>query len=82
MEKIEVKRETATQLFYREVAELRPRLPKNWKSRFLLKYPDYDTVRGSHALMNVIAGKSTDQVVLEGIREIVKEFEVEEGSHE
>jgi hypothetical protein len=70
-------RETATQAFYREVSELKPRLPKDWKNRFVQKYPDYDTIRGGVILHNVINGASTDAVVLAGIREIISDYETQ-----
>lgn len=66
------KRETATQAFYREVAELRPLLPKDWKLKFIAKHPEYDSYKGGVVLHNVINGSSTDPVVLEGMREIVQ----------
>lgn len=77
MSKATLKPETATQAFYREIAELKPRLPKDWKTRFFQKYPAYDSYRGGILLHHVINGNSTDSTVLTGIREIVKEFETE-----
>jgi hypothetical protein len=74
-----LKNETATQAFKREVAELRPRLPKDWKIRFLARHREYDSYRGGLILHNVINGQSSDPVVLAGIREIVTEFEKEKG---
>lgn len=65
-------RETATQAFYREVAELRPQLPKDWKIQFIEMYPQYDSYRGGLILHNVINGASTDPVVLEGIKKIIE----------
>lgn len=73
----ELKRETAVQAFRREVTELRPNLPKDWKTRFIKKYPLYDTYRGGITLHLVINGRSTDPAVLTGLREIVAEYAAE-----
>lgn len=69
--------ETATQAFKREVRELRPRLPKNWKLQFIALHPEYDSYRGGVILHNVINGQSTDPTVLEGLKQIIKESENE-----
>lgn len=73
----EITRESATQAFYREVAELKPRLPKDWKLRFIKMHPDYDSYRGGIVLHHVINGGSTDFTVLEGIKKIVAKYESE-----
>lgn len=73
----ELKTETATQAFYREVAELKPRLPKDWKMRFVNKYPNYDSYRGGLQLHYVINLDSTNMEVLKGLKEIIAEYEKE-----
>ncbi len=75
MEKAELKPETATQKFYKEVAELKPRLPDNWKLKFWAMHPEYDTYRGGVLINNVLKGCSTDPVILEGMKKIIEEFE-------
>jgi hypothetical protein len=69
----EINTETATQKFYREVAELKPLLPKDWKMQFIKQHPEYDSYRGGLILHNVINGSSTDTVVLQGLKEIVEQ---------
>lgn len=69
--------ETATQAFKREVRELRPRLPKNWKLQFIALHPEYDSYKGGVILHNVINGQSTDLTVLEGLKKIVADTEIE-----
>lgn len=72
-----LKKETATQAFYREIAELKPKLPEDWKLRFIKKYPEYDSYRGGISLHLVINLRSTDLTILKGLKEIVQEFEKE-----
>lgn len=75
--KSKLKTETATQKFHREVQELRPRLPKDWKLRFIKKHPEYDSYQGGKMLHKVINGQGSDPVVLEGLKKIVKQHEKE-----
>ena len=78
--KTELKPETAAQAFRREVSDLKLRLPKDWKLRFIGMYPDYDSYRGGIILHHVINGNSTDMIVLEGLRNIVDAFEKEKAA--
>lgn len=67
----EIKTESATEAFRRKIKELKPKLPDNWKLLFIAEHPEYDSYRGGVVLHNVINGRSTDQVVLEGLEKIV-----------
>lgn len=69
-----LERETATQAFHREIEQLKSQLPKDWKLKFILKYPEYDSYRGGLALTSVINLRSTDPVILKGIKEIIEEL--------
>lgn len=74
MNKLQEKRETAVQAFRREIAELRPLLPGNWKELFIQENPEYDSLKGSIILHNVINGRSTDPAVLAGIKKIIEKL--------
>lgn len=65
-------KETATQKFHREMKELKPLLPENWRIKFFQMYPAYDTYRGGLMLNNVFNGNSTDETILAGLKEIIK----------
>jgi hypothetical protein len=68
---------SAAQAFYEEVQQLKPRLPKDWKLRLVLKNPQYDSYKGGVLLHNIINCKSTDPTVLQLLKEIIEEFETE-----
>lgn len=80
--KPELKRETATQAFHREVKELKPRLPDDWKVRFVLKYPAYNSYQGGLILAAVINQRSTDLKVLEGLKVLIAEHEAKQAAGE
>ncbi len=63
---------TASQAFYEQMEQLRPTLPKDWKTQFLKKHSDYDNNRGITLLTNVVHGQSTDVIVLELLKKIIK----------
>ena len=65
-------KETATQKFHREMKELKLLLPANWRITFFQMYPAYDTYRGGLELNNVFNGNSTNETILEGLKEIIK----------
>lgn len=75
-------RESAAQAFYREIAELRPRLPKDWRMRFVMMYPAYDNYQGGLLLHNIIQGRSTSPEVLEGMKEVIRRYEAEQSGKE
>lgn len=72
-----LKQETATEAFRKQIGELKPRLPKDWKLRFIKEHPEYDSYQGGILLHLVINQRSTDTVVLEGIKKIVTDYEKE-----
>jgi hypothetical protein len=72
------KRETAQEAFHRELDEIRPSLPKDWRTRFFLRRKDYDSYRGGELLNRVMSRRSTDNVILETLREIAAEHEAEQ----
>jgi len=78
IQKPEVKSESAREYFSRLLAEVKNKLPKNWKLRFILKYPEYDTYRGGVKLLNVYNGASSDMRILEGMQVIAAEYEIEQ----
>lgn len=75
-------RESAAKAFYKEIAELRPRLPKDWRMRFVMMYPAYDNYQGGLLLHNIIQGRSTRPEVLEGMKEIIRRYEAEKSGKE
>lgn len=64
-------KETATQKFHREIRELKPKLPKDWRITFFQMCPAYDSYKGGLMLNNVINGNSTDETILEALKKIV-----------
>lgn len=71
----EINQETATQAFYREIKELKPRLPVDWKELFMELYPEYNTHKGANRLHHVVNGQSTDPVVMQGMKTIIEAYE-------
>lgn len=63
---------TATQAFYEQMEQMRPHLPTDWKAQFLKRYPHYDNSKGIVLLNNVVHGQSTDVLVLELLKKLVK----------
>jgi hypothetical protein len=66
-------RESSFQKFQKEIAELKPNLPKDYKAKFFKMHPEYDSYRGGVLLQNVIAGRSSDILILDALKQIVKQ---------
>jgi hypothetical protein len=77
-QKIPLKSESARQAFSRQLAEVKSKLPKDWKLKFILKYPEYDTYRGGVKLLNVYNDYSSDMTILEGMQIIAAEYQKEQ----
>ncbi len=78
----EIVRETARQAFRREMMDIKLRLPQDWKIRFLSRYKEYDSYKGGVLLTNVLNDKTTDEIVLKGLKEVVQAYELEQQSQE
>ena len=68
----EIINETATQKFHREVKELKPFLPKDWKMQVVTMLPMYDSYRGGILLHHLINHRTTDVAVLDCLKKIVE----------
>jgi len=70
----DLKKETATQKYHREMAEIKPKLPDDWRIQFLKMHPEYDSYKGGVLVSNCMNGKSTDTVILEAFKKIVEQY--------
>lgn len=76
-EKPTLVRESAVQRAHREMKELKPLLPTDWRIRFFLKYKDYDTAGGGRLVNDVYNLRTTDVFILDGLKEVAKEYAAE-----
>lgn len=68
-----VKPESATARFFKEMKSLRKEMPKNWRTVFFKRYPDYDNHKGTMHVENVYYLRSTDALVMDAFKEIIAE---------
>ena len=61
-----------------KVKTIKEKLPKNFRSILLEKYPEYNTISGGTLVTNVMRFRSSDVLLTERLEEIVRESEVEQ----
>jgi hypothetical protein len=77
-EKPQQKSLTAREHFAQQVENLKSKLPKDWRTRFKLKFTEYDNYTSMVRVSNVYSGSSTDMGVLERMQIIAAEYQKEQ----
>jgi len=57
---------------HERIDAVRPLLPKGYKNILIEMYPEYNTIRGSNLISNIIAYRSSDEKLTAALEEIVK----------
>jgi len=68
------KREKINLLKERVIA-LKPSLIeiKEWRSKLIRKYPEYNTIYGGNLINNLLFGRTTDEVLIDRLEELIEE---------